>query len=254
MKRDTILSKIRKLLSLSESSNPNEAALALRRARDLMDKYDLSDQDISYSEINEKSTNSHMNTMKVPSYVNMLAWMCADLFRCKLLVDRNVKSVRRIRKRRNVGQIGHYNAKIAEARFRFIGIDLDAEVCAYTFDVLYRKLMKSKSTYMAGEGYTRSDLTIIRNSYAVGWVKGVRGNIEHLIPAEIKIDQQGVGGEIIKVNPLVVYVDNLTTGMEKPRDYLVSQRFQREGHKEGSKVQVSKATKEGQRNNQKHLS
>lgn len=47
MKNKKVLDKIRKLLSLSTSFNSNEAALALRQARELMDEHDLSHNDFN---------------------------------------------------------------------------------------------------------------------------------------------------------------------------------------------------------------
>ncbi|WP_114709076.1 DUF2786 domain-containing protein [Vibrio cholerae] len=41
-----VIDKIKKLLSLAESSNPNEALLAAKRARRLMDQHSISKQDI----------------------------------------------------------------------------------------------------------------------------------------------------------------------------------------------------------------
>ncbi|MBQ9275259.1 MAG: DUF2786 domain-containing protein [Succinivibrio sp.] len=45
-----ILEKIKKLMALSQSTNPNEAALALKRARKLMDENNITNQDLSLSQ------------------------------------------------------------------------------------------------------------------------------------------------------------------------------------------------------------
>ncbi|MCG8570744.1 MAG: DUF2786 domain-containing protein [Spirochaetes bacterium] len=47
MDKDKIIAKIRKLLSLAQSNNVNEAALALKRAHDILDKYHLTLEEIS---------------------------------------------------------------------------------------------------------------------------------------------------------------------------------------------------------------
>ncbi|MFZ3461426.1 DUF2786 domain-containing protein [Vibrio harveyi] len=48
-----IIDKIKKLLSLAESSNPNEAFLAAKRARHLMDQHSITKSDIESASANE---------------------------------------------------------------------------------------------------------------------------------------------------------------------------------------------------------
>ncbi len=54
--QESILKRIGKLLALSKSSNPNEAAAALSRAQKLMAQYGLSEKEISLSSIGEQKT------------------------------------------------------------------------------------------------------------------------------------------------------------------------------------------------------
>ena len=44
MNKSELIEKIKKLLALSDSSNPNEAAIALSRAQKLMEKYKIEQQ------------------------------------------------------------------------------------------------------------------------------------------------------------------------------------------------------------------
>jgi hypothetical protein len=46
MSQEKVIAKVKKLLALSESSNPNEALLAAKRARRLMDQHSLTKEDI----------------------------------------------------------------------------------------------------------------------------------------------------------------------------------------------------------------
>ncbi len=50
-----LLERIKKLMALSQSSNPSEASIALNRAQKLMQEHNLCMDDISMSEINEKA-------------------------------------------------------------------------------------------------------------------------------------------------------------------------------------------------------
>ncbi len=51
--RDTILDRVRKLLRLGESSNPNEAAAALAAAQKLIDRHRLSELELGADEVDE---------------------------------------------------------------------------------------------------------------------------------------------------------------------------------------------------------
>ena len=51
-----IIDKIYKCLRLSESGNPNEAALALRQATSMMKKHGISDAQILAAEVTESAT------------------------------------------------------------------------------------------------------------------------------------------------------------------------------------------------------
>jgi len=51
---EKILDKLKKLLALSKSDNPHEAALALQRARKLMDTFGITAEDIVLNDIGEE--------------------------------------------------------------------------------------------------------------------------------------------------------------------------------------------------------
>ena len=64
MDKDKIIAKIRKLLSLAQSNNVNEAALALKRAHDILDKYHLTLEEISKEKAIIKPTLKKSNQAK----------------------------------------------------------------------------------------------------------------------------------------------------------------------------------------------
>ena len=51
MTREQVVSKVRKLFELSNSSNENEAALAAAKARELLSRYNLSMADLPTDDI-----------------------------------------------------------------------------------------------------------------------------------------------------------------------------------------------------------
>lgn len=84
---EKIQSKIQKLLALSNSDNEHEAALAMRRAQDLMTKYNI---DMADALVNITSSDIQEDTIElkveVSNWVNALASACGNLFDCKTLV------------------------------------------------------------------------------------------------------------------------------------------------------------------------
>lgn len=68
--QDKHIEKLKKLLALAASGNPHEAALALRRARKLMDVHGITHSDIAMSDIDE--TISHYwptGSLRPPRYM-----------------------------------------------------------------------------------------------------------------------------------------------------------------------------------------
>ena len=82
---DSIEEKIKKLLALSQSSNPNEAKAALLKAQDLMLKYNLSiDYEVDCPEIITDSL-----AIKHQKYHIQMAMLIADNFRTRTWIGRN---------------------------------------------------------------------------------------------------------------------------------------------------------------------
>ncbi len=81
MKRD-IEEKIKKLLALSESNNPNEAKAALLKAQELMLKYNISEIDNKEAEICTESIKINRN-----KFANRISVLIANNFRTKTWVS-----------------------------------------------------------------------------------------------------------------------------------------------------------------------
>lgn len=113
-----IIDKIYKCLRLSESGNPNEAALALRQASSLMKKHGISDAQVMAAEVNEVVTQAG-ERYNPPFWALALANLVAAAFECRNLIQR---------------QYGK------SPEFRFIGLGLKAEVATYSYSVLHRHL------------------------------------------------------------------------------------------------------------------
>lgn len=116
-----IIDKIYKCLRLSESGNPNEAALALRQASSLMKKYGISDAQVIAAEVNESTTQAG-ERYNPPFWALALANLVAEAFECRNLILR---------------QYGK------SPEFRFIGLGFKAEVATYSYTVLHRHLSRA---------------------------------------------------------------------------------------------------------------
>lgn len=126
MDRDKIIDKISKCLRLSESCNPNEAAAAIRQARRMMQKYDISEHQVLAGGVTEASVSSGIN-YNPPFWVLALSNIVARSFGCRAFLSRKD------------GQHHH---------FRFIGTGHSAQVGSYTFEVLQRRLRRARKDFV----------------------------------------------------------------------------------------------------------
>jgi len=131
-----IIDKICKCLRLSESGNPNEAALALRQATALMKKYGVSNTQVLAAEVVESAVEAG-ERYNPPFWALALANLVAEAFQCRNLISR---------------QYGR------NPEFRFIGLGYKAEVATYSYTVLYRNMLCAIDKFEASlQASTKSD-------------------------------------------------------------------------------------------------
>jgi hypothetical protein len=126
-----IIDKICKCFRLAESSNPNEAAAALRQAVGLMQKYDITEEQIeSYellaSQMNETSVKSCSST-KPAYWIIALSNLVAEVFDCRVYISRPSQQ---------------------KPEFIFIGADNRPEVASYLYTILYRNLGRARARFL----------------------------------------------------------------------------------------------------------
>ncbi|NAW61088.1 DUF2786 domain-containing protein [Vibrio sp. V31_P5A7T61] len=88
---DKVIDKISKLLAMAnDTSSPNEALLAAKRARALMDKYQLSQEDIE-TQIGSQFLEAQVGKQKGKQFLweKSLAAACANLNDCRSVINRN---------------------------------------------------------------------------------------------------------------------------------------------------------------------
>lgn len=142
--RDAIIERLRKLYAMSQDvSSPEEAAIAGRRARALMDKHGVTIDDLQTSEFGE--TISEFTKRRLPAWVDVLAVGVA------LMND-----VR-------VARVGH--------RIRFQGFDLDTQSAQLMLDYLVQTCNRHCKRWQADEmdhyyGSARRQATQFRDHYS----------------------------------------------------------------------------------------
>lgn len=159
----SIFSKIKKCLALSASPNPTEAATAMRQANALMQKYGVTQAAIAQSEIGEAETPSRTLSRDKPAqWEARLVGVIGKAFGCQLMM------VGQRQKR------GYAN----EGRYVFVGLKHQAEVAAYTAEVLIRKCKATRAKWLEenfgglGRGIpgAKARMTRMGDAFAEGWV------------------------------------------------------------------------------------
>lgn len=115
---DKVIDKIRKLLAMAEdTSSPNEAMIAARKARKLMDKHQLSKEDIQESELSQfLETKADSVTRQRKTWMLYLASAVGQLNDCTSVVTSR-----------------------PEVEYRFQGFTSDAVVAKLTMDYLVQE-------------------------------------------------------------------------------------------------------------------
>ena len=156
MDKKTALAKIKKCLALAKSANEHEAAQALKQAQALMREFEVTEQDVEWSQVNEAS---QPYTNRCAVWQVGLVSMCAKAFGCNHFS----------RTRWDNGQY--------KTRINFVGIGARPELAAYAYEVLLRQVRKARSEYR------KTALSRLRNTktinyrldaFSVGWVRSVR--------------------------------------------------------------------------------
>lgn len=166
MNKETALDKIKKLLSLAKSDNPNEAEAALRQARKLMDMHQLDINEVHASEAHEELMPSGTSKMP-PTWMIRLTQTCASAFGCDI-----------------VGTQSFFEGY----QFKFIGVDIAPELSKYAYEVLVRQLLKARKEFVAKQ--TRCKLATKRRrgeEFANAWIDAVSSKVSDFAGAD---DQQ----------------------------------------------------------------
>ena len=163
MDQQKIIDKISKCLRLSESCNPNEAAAALRQARRLMQKHNISEVDIHTAQMEEASAEkgSHYNP---PFWSLALSDIVAKAFDCRVLIGRRYGK---------------------QPEYRFIGLDCSPTVASYTFTILFRKLEQARDAFLLEpDGMDEVEANRRKDVFAQAWLFRVANKVKEFVADE----------------------------------------------------------------------
>ncbi|TAA42919.1 DUF2786 domain-containing protein [Pseudoxanthomonas winnipegensis] len=161
MTREQAIRKVLACLRLASSSNPTEAATALRQARALMDKYGLTEDDALAAEIHDLDAKTGFRGGDLPKSLLWLANMVASGYRCSVVV---------VRER-------HWQG--GKTALRFFGAGADAQIAVYAFTVLRRQLDTDRRRHIA-RVRKAANRQVRGEEFAQGWVHAVA----RLFPAD----------------------------------------------------------------------
>jgi hypothetical protein len=170
---DKILDKIKKCLALSQSSEPHEAAAALRQAQKLMEKYDITQSDLGRSEIVMVDFKSKFSVSKLKDYEVSLVTLVAKAFGCKVMW---VKS--------------SSHAVNVFGTFTLIGLKAQVPIAHYTCEVLQRKMARARAQFIArfGGHCGRTRKTVEADGFCKGWVREISKTVhEFALSDETKV-------------------------------------------------------------------
>jgi hypothetical protein len=149
---DKIRGKIKKLLALSKSPNPHEAAAALEMAQRLMAEYKVDRSEINSLVITEEAAPAERRRMP-PVYEALLIRKIAAAFGCERF----------------------YHIKEGRCAWNFIGLNHRAQVAAFIAQVLLRKLKSARQDYTKTLYRVRSRYrkTQRADDFCIAWVSTV---------------------------------------------------------------------------------
>lgn len=151
--KDKVLDKIKKLLRLASSSNPNEAALALSRAQKLMQEHGIESDNPELSGVNDHVIDAISKAKTPTKYFGILAHSIAKAFGCEY----------------------YFQPTFTNMEIVFIGHEERPKVAGYVFSVLERQLNKARKEFIDGlsNRMKKQNKTKRADQFCEGWCIGV---------------------------------------------------------------------------------
>lgn len=164
MDRDSAIAKIKKCLALGRSSNPHEAAAAMRQAQKLMEQHGVDYALLELSDVAEAAV--PVRSAALPAWEVTLAKAVADAFGCEMIVMRGHRLA--------------FESQHRRSKYVFIGTGPSAQVAAYAHDVLAGQCAKARLAHIAKQPKQCKQITKTArgDAFAKAWVYGATGVLE----------------------------------------------------------------------------
>tara|TARA_B100001250_G_scaffold412040_1_gene442211 strand:- start:888 stop:1565 length:678 start_codon:yes stop_codon:yes gene_type:complete len=216
--KEKILGKVKKCMALAKSSNPNEAAAALRQAQKLMQQHGLTEEDVALSDVSEKHFKAG-SAAQPPRWFSMLVSTVSVAF----------------------GVHPIYSHHWGKSEVIFIGIDPQSEIAGYVYEVLFRQLKKDRAEHVRKQTRCKPATKTRRGDlFAEAWVYGVRQQVsEFAMPDEHK----ELTGKYLEVNHPDLGTLKSRTAEARGND----DRSQNAGYKAGKSAYLNKGMGETKR-------
>jgi len=217
MEQDKLLRKIKKLLALSKSTNPHEAASALAMAQKLMAENQLNQSQVEFSQSHAKQKTA----MKSARYVHMLISVITKAFGVEGYLSNAYPG----------NDYGENKIHVV-----FYGAEERPEIASYCFDVLYRRLQAARKAFLDTQSkhLKRSTLIARGDSFCEGWVVGVNQNVKQFaMTPEEKQKMETYKAEAFKEEK---WSETKIREKGNSKDYGLAQS---EGYKQGKEVTLN---------------
>lgn len=164
MDLDKAIDKIRKCLALAKSSNPHEAASALRQAQALMRQHGVTEEGVRLAEVKEATGDARMQTLT--AWETMLCQDVAEAFGCRVIGSKRFK--------------GQWPNRRVVRTWIFVGVGASAELAQYAYDVLSRQCAKDRQAHISKQPKACKAITKTArgDAFARAWVLGVRHQLQ----------------------------------------------------------------------------
>lgn len=176
-KTEKILDRIRKLLAMSkDSSSPHEAAIAARRARAMMDEYQVSELDLTQVSPNDFGVaNTTTGTRTQVMEVGQIAMACAKLNDCIVVGDRN------------------YHGSLY---YTFKGLLADSVCAAEMFKWLRDDMYRYAERVVEGRS--------ARRAYRLGFATGIHQQVERILEERNQLKEKTTGTSLVVAKRAIV--------------------------------------------------
>ncbi len=186
---DNIIRKIEKCLALSRSSNEHEAAAALRQANKLMAAYNITAEALTGAQIGTFKAKTDSWT-RPPAWEMHLIGAIKRAFGCDAIL--------------NIGYGGYRDrSKNTLTTVEYIGVKYQAELAAYTHEVMRKQVERARAKYTAGlEGYRRGEKMAAGETFCQEYVGAVSTQIIELaVPEEQEVAIKATRDKLLGNNP-----------------------------------------------------